>query len=199
MTYTVLERNVKYPRLEFKNGNIVAVVPPGRSYLAESLLIKHKAWIVRSQKRYDMLNRDAQLLTLQTRTQNELSRLITRFIERAAVMVAHQPREVRYRAMKRRWGSCSLAGDIVFNKRLAFLPEQLIWYVVFHEMCHLLIPAHNKKFNQLMRTQISDIAGAKQQLRSYTIAIEKNLKTNYDQTRTKSTQFFGSGSSRKTT
>lgn len=51
---------------------------------------------------------------------------------------------------KRRWGSCSNKGVLSFNWRLVFTQDEIINYVVIHELCHLVEMNHSKKFWHLV-------------------------------------------------
>ena len=47
---------------------------------------------------------------------------------------------------KKRFGSCSSAGNISYSYRLMMYPEAAREYVVVHELAHLLEMNHSKKF-----------------------------------------------------
>ena len=47
---------------------------------------------------------------------------------------------------KKRWGSCSVKGNLNFNWKLVFAPPEITDYVVVHEMCHLKHMNHSKEF-----------------------------------------------------
>lgn len=57
---------------------------------------------------------------------------------------------VQVRTMKSRWGSCSSKGKITLSSRLIHYPPDCIDYVMVHELCHLLVPNHSRKFYDLM-------------------------------------------------
>jgi predicted metal-dependent hydrolase len=50
------------------------------------------------------------------------------------------------RNQKTRWGSCSEKNNINLNINLARLTEELMDYVILHELAHLKIKNHSKQF-----------------------------------------------------
>jgi predicted metal-dependent hydrolase len=50
-----------------------------------------------------------------------------------------------------RWGSCSLKKNLNFNVMLSALPNDVIDYVIIHELTHLLELNHSTKFWQLVK------------------------------------------------
>lgn len=53
---------------------------------------------------------------------------------------------VTNRFMKKRWGSCSMNGNIILNTELVKASKACIEYVILHELCHLIHPNHSKEF-----------------------------------------------------
>ena len=72
--------------------------------------------------------------------------------------------EIRYRQMKRSWGSCSAQGRITLNRALAKVPVECIDYVLVHELCHLLYPSHSDKFYRLLSRNLPDWKQRKEKL-----------------------------------
>ena len=92
-----------------------------------------------------------------------LSRRVTRFLPVFEGLGATLT-EVRYRRMKRRWGSCSTKGTILLNTELIKAPIHCIDYVIVHELCHLLHPRHNRNFYRLLERILPDWKERKERL-----------------------------------
>ncbi|WP_455756055.1 M48 family metallopeptidase [Sulfurimonas sp.] len=58
--------------------------------------------------------------------------------------------EIKFRKMKRRWGSCSSKKILTFNTELIKTNKELIDYVIVHELAHLKHMNHSKKFHLLV-------------------------------------------------
>ena len=57
---------------------------------------------------------------------------------------------VAVRDPRSRWGSCSSAGRLSFSWRLMLAPEDVLDYVVAHEVCHLVRADHSPTFWRLL-------------------------------------------------
>ncbi len=57
-----------------------------------------------------------------------------------------QPKEIKIRNYKARWGSHNGKGVITFNLFLVMAPLEIVDYVVVHELAHLIENNHSKKF-----------------------------------------------------
>ena len=55
-------------------------------------------------------------------------------------------RRIRIGGQRTLWGSCSPGGTLSFNWRLVLAPVEVLDYVVVHELCHLRVPNHSRRF-----------------------------------------------------
>ncbi len=58
-----------------------------------------------------------------------------------------EPKKIAIRTQKRLWGCCDYnAQTIHLNWQIILSPIKVIDYVIVHELCHLTIPSHSKRF-----------------------------------------------------
>jgi len=55
-----------------------------------------------------------------------------------------------------RWGSCSVDGSISLNFRLLFMPQDILHYVIVHELAHTKYRSHGPRFWALVGKIIPD-------------------------------------------
>lgn len=58
--------------------------------------------------------------------------------------------QLKFRKMRRRWGSCSSQRVITLNKELLKLERELVDYVIVHELSHLKHMDHSPRFHALV-------------------------------------------------
>ncbi len=75
---------------------------------------------------------------------------------------------VTIRRQKTRWGSCSVKNNISLNMELASLPEELMDYVILHELMHTRIKDHSPRFWAEMDILVGDGRRMRRRLKNHT-------------------------------
>ena len=79
---------------------------------------------------------------------------IPKRVEHFSARMKLYPSEIRFRRMRRRWGSCNCNGVITFNTLLTQLSKEQIDYVVVHELAHLKHMNHSSEFHALVEKSL---------------------------------------------
>ena len=77
-------------------------------------------------------------------------------LDRAAALAGVGYKDLTIRGQRTRWASCSTSGRMSFNWRLLLAPEQVLEYVIWHEVCHLEIMDHSPRFWALLGSRCPD-------------------------------------------
>ncbi len=72
--------------------------------------------------------------------------LVSALAEEEAERIGVEYRRIRIGGQRTLWGSCSPRGTVSFNWRLVLAPLEVLDYVVVHELCHLHVPNHSRRF-----------------------------------------------------
>ena len=67
-------------------------------------------------------------------------------VEHFAALMGVEYGRITVRNQKTRWGSCSGKKNLNFNCLLLLAPEEILDYVVVHELCHLKEMNHSPRF-----------------------------------------------------
>jgi predicted metal-dependent hydrolase len=73
-----------------------------------------------------------------------------------AGQVGKRPARLSIRDTASRWGSCSVMGALSFSWRLILAPDDVLDYVVAHEVAHLVEMNHGPRFWRLVRLLMPD-------------------------------------------
>ena len=83
-------------------------------------------------------------------------------LDRACQLAGTTYSRLTIRGQRTRWASCSRTGAMSFNWRLLLAPEEVLDYVIWHEVCHLEVMDHSARFWRLLASRSP---GYRQQVR----------------------------------
>jgi len=146
--FEVVRRRVKYSRVEFKTGGLRVIVPRGINPF--QVLNDNREVILKRHYRLQTQMETAQDITMMEWSVMDFQIIVTRYLHTYSAQLNVAARGIKFRKMKRRWGSCRHDGVITLNSFLRFLPETLIAYVVYHELTHLVVHGHNRDFKRVI-------------------------------------------------
>ncbi len=173
--YSVSRRNVKHPRLEFKTGKLLIILPK-TGWTPQQVLEKYDPWIKRKQATINAaISQSTEASLVKTRTPNQLRMLVRKYAEEAQKDLNTKIERVFFREMKTKWASHSPNNNLTINSRLKYLPEELISYIVYHETAHNLERKHNENFWVLIKRKHLDFEAKEKSLLTYWFLIQKQV------------------------
>jgi len=146
--YTISYRNIKYPRLEFRTGMLLLVLPRGSD--PESIITKHQEWINKKCKFIEECLKEAERIKLHSQSEDEFKDIVYSLAERSAEELNVEINNIFFRTMKTKWASCSTKKNLTINRLMRYLPEHLLEYIIFHEIVHLFEKQHNDRFWEIV-------------------------------------------------
>jgi len=178
--YTIAYRNVKHPRLEFKTGTLLLVLP--KTYKnPKQTLEKYKKWIQRKQQTINKALQEAKTKTIvQTRTEKELKSLVNQMVQHFQTELNTHINKIIYRKMKTKWASHSKNNNLTVNTLLKYLPNDVIEYIIYHEITHSLERKHNERFWRLINKKFPDYETKEKDLLTYWFLIQKTINNPTD-------------------
>lgn len=78
---------------------------------------------------------------------------------------------ITIRNQKTRWGSCSAKGNVNFNYQLYYMPEELMDYVIVHELSHRRYMNHSSLFWKEVEKYCPEYKRCRQRLKQYELTL----------------------------
>ena len=78
------------------------------------------------------------------------------------------PNKLSFRKTKRQWGSCSAKNDLSFNTMMMKLPQDVIQYIIVHELAHITHKHHQKAFWGCVEAYLPEYKTQVKELKNYT-------------------------------
>ena len=149
---TIIYSKRKTVSIELKTEGLLVRAPKGVSRRAIlSLLNEKRDWIEKHlEKQRKQQSMQEQLPTFTPEEIEEMAKkaleVIPEKVKKYAAIVGVDYGRITIRNQRTRWGSCSGKGNLNFNCLLMMFPEEIIDYVVVHELCHRKHMDHSKEF-----------------------------------------------------
>lgn len=148
----ILYSNRKSIAIELKPGELLVRAPKGvPRETIDDFLVKKRSWIekhwTKMQERQEALEQLAPFTMEEIRSlADQALQIIPEKVKKYAPLVEVTYGRITIRNQRSRWGSCSSKGNLNFNCLLMLFPEEVIDYVVVHELCHRKHMNHSAEF-----------------------------------------------------
>lgn len=150
LDYILIRKKIKNIYITIKDKKVIVKahkrVPI--SYIEQMLKNKEK-WIL------DKLNKkESKLEKEKIYSDEEFEKIVLKYIDKYTKALNVYVNKIRIKKIKYAWGSCTSKKNITINYELIKYDEDIIEYVIVHELCHLKYMNHSKKFWELAEKYI---------------------------------------------
>jgi len=157
-----------------ENNISVLVTSPKRvsDSLIENFLEKKQDWILKKINEFEKDEKVKKIFCAGKDYQKEKRRAGKIIKERVAHfgnLYGFEIKRISIRSQRTRWGSCSKEGNLNFNYKLIYLPQEMMDYVIAHELCHLDEFNHSKKFWFLVSEIVPDYQRIRREMKKISI------------------------------
>ena len=143
-------------------------VPRSMSRVAvDRVLTEKRRWILEQRRQQVPRLGLEQLVVSESEARVGARELVSALAEEEAEALAVSYERIRIGDQRTLWASCSARGTLSFNWRLVLAPLEVLDYVVVHELCHLRVPNHSKRFWKLVEGRRPHWRGQRAWLREH--------------------------------
>lgn len=168
-------KRAKYVSISVKPSKGIRVaVPSGISFKEAEEFVHMKAeWIKRHLKKMKQYENERETIqdNFNDVYKTTAKRILTSRLDQLAERYGFAYSKVYIRNQKTRWGSCSHKNNISLNMKLLRLPDELIDYVILHELVHTRIPNHSKGFWEELDRHVGNSKVFASRLRKYDLGL----------------------------
>ena len=156
-------------RLEVPWGEPARLTVPQWTTRAEidRVLAERGSWIEEQRRRQVPRLGLEQLRLGESEARARAREVASALAEEQARLIGVTYQRIRIGGQRTLWGSCSPSGTLSFNWRLILCPLEVLDYIVVHELCHLRVPDHSRRFWTLVEQHRPRWREQRDWLRSY--------------------------------
>ena len=136
----------------------------------DSFVEKHAQWIEKQKKIIQDRNNNRakeNMENLKTLARDLLPKRVKYYSDIMGVSTSG----IKITSAKSRWGSCSYKNSLCFSYRVMLLPLELIDLIVVHELAHIRVKDHSKRFYDEVHKYMPDYNTKKQNLRKLELTL----------------------------
>lgn len=168
ITYSIERKNIKNPRLQFKEGVLVLHLPYGYKEEQE-LILRHKNWILKKTRYIRECQDLASKIVLNNQSFSDFKNVSEFLIKKHDLN--NKISGLSFRRFKNRWAGIDSKNHITLNKKMMFLPHYLTEYIIFHEIMHTIEKRHSAKFRELIKCKFKNYKAYDKELFAYWLLI----------------------------
>lgn len=143
-------------RIPYRGGHLIVEASPGNATIA-----RDGDRLLCGQTQFDLDS------VVEAWLRGQARRVLSMEVAKASRSMAVCARRITVRDQRTRWGSCSTAGNLSFSWRLILAPDDVLRYVVVHEVAHLLEPNHGPRFWAVVQEHCPDYQRHRRWLREH--------------------------------
>jgi len=171
LEYELVRSKRKTLALYVRRDGRVEVRAPLRTNKAyiDSFVLQKRDWIESTQSKLSARQTTKRVIQLTASEEAQYKKQAKAYLQQKcryfSQIMGLKHGEVRINSAKTRWGSCNRKGNINFTYRLLFVPEDVIDYVVVHELAHLKEMNHSAGFWSVVEQTMPDYKARRKKLR----------------------------------
>jgi len=142
----LLNPKLKNTYIQVKKEGVILKTPKVSMNYINNLLLQKEDWI---RKKLSELEKKT-YITKEIVDENKAKEYLRIKTEYFSNKMGLEFNKLKFKKMKRRWGSCDSNKNITLNTYLYNAPKQQIEYVIIHELAHLVHMNHSKEFHALV-------------------------------------------------
>lgn len=152
MEYTLTRSKRKSISLSISRELEVCVKAPLKMSAKDidAFVNRHSDWIL---KHINMVQQSNEFRANNVLTKDDITNLkalarknLPQKVAYFSAVMGVNPSGIKITSALTRWGSCSAKNGLCFPYRLMLLPDYLIDYIVVHELAHIRVKNHSRKF-----------------------------------------------------
>ena len=130
---------------------------------------RHRSWIEQRTAQLAEARQNKREISEQEREEGVRTALekIPRRVAYFAQQMGVNYGRITIREQKTRWGSCSNKGNLNFNWKLVLMPDEILDYVVVHELAHRREMNHSERFWAIVAEVLPDYRERRRRLKEW--------------------------------